>query len=133
MKGRKIGINLTFHSFTMVESNFENCLYKTPQIRINLTVYSFTIVERNFENCLYETPQIGINLTVYSFTMVEKRRKENFEIGLQRVLLQTTWGVSNLLSEGHLGQCPNTQYASPSKKAKIQKVKEKVENDTKLK
>ena len=54
-------------------------------------------------------PQIGINLTVYSFTMVEKRRKENFEISLQRTLLQTTWGVSNLLSERHLGQCPNTQ------------------------
>ena len=105
----QIGINLTVYSFTMVERNFENCLYENPQIGINLTIYSFTMVERNFENCLHETPQIGINLTVYSFTMVEKRRKENFEIGFQRALLQTTWGESNLLSEGHLGKCPNAQ------------------------
>ena len=33
----------------MVERNFENCPYKTPQIGINLSFHSFTIIEEYFD------------------------------------------------------------------------------------
>ena len=117
-----IGIILTICTFAVVEENFENCLNETPQIGINLTVYSFAMID--FFNCLYETPQIGISWRILwrnwsksdlcwvkakVMQNMGKRRKENFEINLQRGLLQISWGASNLLLVGLIGHCPNAQ------------------------